>query len=113
MNSRGRSGRSKGGVSSLSEKNAKFRFAFRLSNKSSGEIPIYNYVSNDNPITYDRLKELSAKYGLDIPSNRAIWYYSFRNNKYRIVHLFFMYFMHLLPALLVDTVAFCMGKQPK
>ncbi|EFN84876.1 Fatty acyl-CoA reductase 1 [Harpegnathos saltator] len=85
----------------------------RQNNKTSGEIPIYNYVSTDNPITYDQLKDLSAKYGLDIPSNRAIWYYSFRNNKHRIVHLFFVYFMHLLPALLVDTVTFCMGRQPR
>ncbi|XP_032678741.1 fatty acyl-CoA reductase wat isoform X2 [Odontomachus brunneus] len=85
----------------------------RLNNKTSGEIPIYNYVSTDNPITYDQLKEMSAKYGLEIPSNRAIWYYSFRNNKYKIVHLFFVYFMHLLPALLVDTATICMGRQPK
>lgn len=85
----------------------------RLNNKSHGDIPIYNYVSKDNAITYDELKEMSSKYGLDIPSTRAIWYYSFRNNKHRMVHLFFVYFWHLFPALLVDTATVCMGKQPR
>ncbi|XP_012528500.1 fatty acyl-CoA reductase wat isoform X2 [Monomorium pharaonis] len=85
----------------------------RTNNKSRNDIPIYNYVSTDNPITYDELKEMSAKYGLDIPSSRAVWYYSFRNNKHRLVHLFFVYFWHLLPALLVDTATVCIGRQPR
>ncbi|KAL6427488.1 hypothetical protein ACFW04_008770 [Cataglyphis niger] len=85
----------------------------RSNNKSHSDIPIYNYVSKDNPITYDELKVLSSKYGLETPSTKAIWYYSFRNNKHRIVHLFFVYFCHLLPALLVDTVTVCTGRQPR
>ncbi|KAL0100178.1 hypothetical protein PUN28_019540 [Cardiocondyla obscurior] len=56
---------------------------------------------------------MSSKYGLEIPSCRAVWYYSFRNNKHRIVHLFFVYFWHLLPALLVDTATVCIGRQPR
>ena len=86
---------------------------FRLNNNSYSEIPIYNYVSKDNPITFDDLKELSEKYGFETPTNKAIWYYSFRNTKYRLVHLFFVYFCHLLPALLVDAATVCMGKQPR
>jgi len=57
---------------------------FRTNNKSHSDIPIYNYVATDNPITYDELKEMSSKYGLEIPSTRAVWYYSFRNNKHRL-----------------------------
>lgn len=86
---------------------------FRSNNKSRSDIPIYNYVSTDNPITYDELKEMSSKYGLETPSIRAVWYYSFRNNKHRIIHLFFVYFCHLLPALLVDTATVCIGRQPR
>ncbi|GAB1866560.1 Fatty acyl-CoA reductase [Camponotus japonicus] len=85
----------------------------RSNDKSHSDIPIYNYVSKDNPITFDQLKDMSSKYGLEIPSTRAIWYYSFRNNKHRIVHLFFVYFCHLFPALLVDTATVCMGRQPR
>ncbi|XP_011315369.1 putative fatty acyl-CoA reductase CG5065 [Fopius arisanus] len=81
--------------------------------RTQREIPLYNYVSQDNAITYDDLKIMSAKYGIEYPTVRAIWYYSFRNNKYRIVHLFFIYFFHLLPALLIDAATVCMGKRPR
>nr|XP_050855596.1 uncharacterized protein LOC127066212 [Vespula vulgaris] len=81
--------------------------------RSNEDTPIYNYVSKDNPITYDELKDMSAKYGLLVPTKESIWYYSFRNTKYRLVHLFYVYFLHLLPALVIDTVALCMGKQPR
>ncbi|XP_034951190.1 fatty acyl-CoA reductase wat-like [Chelonus insularis] len=81
--------------------------------RSKKEIPVYNYVSQDNPITYEDLKVMSQKYGLNYPTTRAIWYYSFRNNKYRIVHLFFVYFFHLLPALFIDAATLCMGKRAR
>ncbi|XP_015180790.1 PREDICTED: fatty acyl-CoA reductase 1-like isoform X2 [Polistes dominula] len=82
-------------------------------NPRPSQDPIYNYVSKDNPITYDELKNMSAKYGLLTPTMESIGYYSFRNNKHRLVHLFYVYFVHLLPALIIDTVALCIGKQPK
>ncbi|KAJ8688432.1 hypothetical protein QAD02_024227 [Eretmocerus hayati] len=86
----------------------------KQNNKHSNDIPVYNYVStDDNPLTWDQLKVMSAKYGLDIPTSRAVWYYSFRNTKSKIVHLFYIYFLHLLPALLVDAVTLCVGKQPR
>ncbi|KAL2719271.1 fatty acyl-CoA reductase wat-like isoform X2, partial [Vespula squamosa] len=81
--------------------------------RSSEDIPIYNYVSKDNTITYDGLKVMSVKYALLIPAKEAIWYLSFRNTKYWPVHLFYMYFLHFLPALIIDTVAFCLGKRPR
>ncbi|XP_051171885.1 fatty acyl-CoA reductase wat-like isoform X2 [Leptopilina boulardi] len=82
-----------------------------LDKESTNEIPIYNFVSKDNPVTWDELKEMSEKYGIEVPSIRSVWYYSFRNNKYRLIHLFYVYFFHLLPALLVDAICICMGKQ--
>ncbi|KAL2734726.1 fatty acyl-CoA reductase wat-like isoform X2 [Vespula maculifrons] len=81
--------------------------------RSSEEIPIYNYVSKDNPITFEELKDMSAKYMLSVPTNEAIWYYSFRNTKYRPIHLFYTCFLHLLPAFIIDMIALCMIKQPR
>ncbi|KAG7201488.1 hypothetical protein KM043_004247 [Ampulex compressa] len=89
------------------------REANEMYEKTHSDIPIYNYVSQDNPITYDDLKVMSAKHGINMPTSRAIWYYSFRNNKHRIVHLFYVYFLHLLPAFLMDTATLCVGKQPR
>ncbi|OXU24628.1 hypothetical protein TSAR_006068 [Trichomalopsis sarcophagae] len=86
----------------------------KKNNKNSNEIPVYNYVySQENAITWDDLKDMSAKYGLDLPTTRAVWYYSFRNTKSKLVHLFFIYFLHLLPALIVDTATLCIGKTPR
>ncbi|XP_035739081.1 fatty acyl-CoA reductase wat-like isoform X1 [Vespa mandarinia] len=95
--------------------NALIASAWDIANnkRSNEDTPIYNYISKDNPITYDELKDMSAKYGLLIPTKESIWYYSFRNTKYRPIHLFYVYFLHLLPALIIDTVALCMGKQPR
>ncbi|CAD1478132.1 unnamed protein product, partial [Heterotrigona itama] len=81
--------------------------------ETENDIPVYNYVSKDNPITYDQLKVLSEKYGLQFPTSRAIWYYSFRNNKHKIIHLMYVYLLHLLPALLIDTITLCLGKEPR
>lgn len=77
------------------------------------QVPIYNYVSKDNSITNNKLKVLSEKYGFEFPTGKAIWYYSFRYNKHKIIHFFYVYFLHLLPALLIDTVTLCLGKQPR
>ncbi|XP_043286816.1 fatty acyl-CoA reductase wat-like [Venturia canescens] len=85
----------------------------KKTNCNSDEIPIYNYVSKDNPITFDELKDLSAKHGIEYPSSKAIWYYSFRNNKYKIIHLLYVYFLHLLPAIVIDGATMCIGKQPR
>ncbi|XP_076750890.1 fatty acyl-CoA reductase wat [Xylocopa sonorina] len=79
----------------------------------SSDVPIYNYVSIDNPITYEQIKLLSEKYGLEFPTGKAIWYYSFRNTKHKIIHLFYIYLLHLLPALFVDAATLCLGKQPR
>ncbi|KAF7378687.1 hypothetical protein HZH66_015474 [Vespula vulgaris] len=80
--------------------------------RSKEDFPIYNYVSKDNPITFGKFLEMTLKYGELIPSEKALWCHSFKIIKYRPVHLFHVYFLHLLPALIIDTIAVCVGKQP-
>lgn len=87
-----------------------FLLIFR-NNKYSNAIPIYNYVAKDNLVTWDQFKELSAKYNL--PTIRAVWHSNFSNTSNKFVHQFYMYFLHLLPALIVDGIFYCIGKQPK
>ncbi|KAF7379271.1 hypothetical protein HZH68_017116 [Vespula germanica] len=76
------------------------------------EIPIYNFVSKENPINFEEITKLSKKYTLLLPTNDAIWYCSFRNIKCYPIYLLYTCFLHLLPALIVDTIAFCIGKKP-
>ncbi|XP_046837227.1 fatty acyl-CoA reductase wat-like [Vespa crabro] len=81
--------------------------------RSIEEIPIYNYTSMDNAITYEEFTKLSKKNIKLLPTNDAMWYISFWNIKYRSNHLIFTYFLHILPAILIDTIAFCTGKKPR
>ncbi|XP_048516238.1 fatty acyl-CoA reductase wat-like isoform X2 [Athalia rosae] len=82
-------------------------------NSNIADLPIYNFCSKDNPITWDELKEMSEKHGIEYPSIKAMWYYSFRNTKNRLLHLFYVYLLHLLPALIIDAATICVGKQPR
>jgi len=50
--------------------------------------------------------------GKEYPSVQILWYYCFRLNKYRILHNLYVVFLHLLPAIIVDTVARLIGKKP-
>ncbi|KAL2735637.1 fatty acyl-CoA reductase wat-like isoform X1, partial [Vespula squamosa] len=78
---------------------------------SKKEFPIYNYVSNDNLITLGEFIEMILKYGELIPSEKAIWCHNFKMTKYRLVYLFYVYFLHLLLALIINMIAVCAGKQ--
>ncbi|XP_035741473.1 fatty acyl-CoA reductase wat-like isoform X2 [Vespa mandarinia] len=81
--------------------------------RSIEEIPIYNYTSTDNPITYKELRKMSRKKLELLPTNEAIWYISFWNTKYRPIYLIYMYFLHILPAIIIDTISLCIGKKPR
>nr|XP_050868832.1 fatty acyl-CoA reductase wat-like isoform X4 [Vespula vulgaris] len=81
--------------------------------RSNDDVPIYNYVSKDNPITFEEMINMSLKNAISIPTMEAVWYCSFRNIKYRFVYTILIYILHLLPALIVDTFALCVGKQPR
>ncbi|XP_035741464.1 fatty acyl-CoA reductase wat-like isoform X1 [Vespa mandarinia] len=81
--------------------------------RSIEEIPIYNYTSMDNPITYEEFIKMSRKNIELLPTNEAIWYISFWNIKYRPIYLIYMYFLHILPAIIIDTISLCIGKKPR
>ncbi|CAG9770278.1 unnamed protein product [Ceutorhynchus assimilis] len=82
--------------------------------QKSYDIMVYNYESGkDQPINWGKFMHLSHHYGIEYPSTKAIWYYSFKLYKYYPVYLFWTFLLHTLPALLADTVLFCLGKQPR
>ncbi|XP_046837351.1 fatty acyl-CoA reductase wat-like isoform X2 [Vespa crabro] len=81
--------------------------------KSNEDIPIYNYVSKDNSFTFGSFLEKILTYGELVPSEKAIWCPIFDITKYRSMYLFYVYFLHLLPALIIDTLSLCTGKNPR
>lgn len=79
----------------------------------SGRTPIYNYVSScQNPITWRRFMKLNEYYGKQVPSTSILWYYMLFLNKYLFVHNVCVIFLHMIPAAIVDTLAFLSGRKP-
>ncbi|XP_071576188.1 fatty acyl-CoA reductase wat-like [Temnothorax nylanderi] len=75
--------------------------------------PIYNYVSIcQNPITWRRFIKLNELYGMQVPSIHFLWYYFFVPNKHKFVHDVCTIFLHLIPAIITDTVLFLSGRKP-
>ncbi|KAG5307268.1 FACR1 reductase, partial [Acromyrmex insinuator] len=76
-------------------------------------VPIYNYVSMcQNPITWKKFMKLNEQYGMQIPSTHVIWYYMFFLNKYKFMHNINVIILQMIPAVLVDTVLFLIGRKP-
>jgi fatty acyl-CoA reductase len=92
------------------EKNQPAKLTESLS--GADDTPILNYVSStQNPITWGQYMKFN-ECGLEFPSMRVMWYYCLELHKHRIVHNFCAVFLHFLPALIVDTAARLVGKEP-
>ncbi|KAK7576523.1 hypothetical protein V9T40_012809 [Parthenolecanium corni] len=83
-------------------------------NQDNREIQIFNYVSsNAKPLKWKDFMRYNEEAGKDVPSLLAIWVYSLTINKYKFVHQIYCIFLHLLPALIIDTYARIVGKEPR
>ncbi|KAK2588427.1 hypothetical protein KPH14_004426 [Odynerus spinipes] len=77
------------------------------------EIPIYNSVSSvQKPVTWGDFMHQNAVNGLEIPSEKVFWYYMLILNRYKFMHNVCVVFLHLLPAAVIDTLAYLTGKKP-
>ncbi|XP_060533433.1 fatty acyl-CoA reductase wat-like [Cylas formicarius] len=78
------------------------------------DLMIYNCISSaDNPVTWGEFQRLLIKYGVKYGSTKIIWYYgvfNLRRNLY--FHKICVFFLHTLPAYLVDIVLLLIGKKP-
>ncbi|XP_046473320.1 fatty acyl-CoA reductase wat-like isoform X1 [Neodiprion pinetum] len=77
------------------------------------DIPVYNYVSRpENSITWKRFYNLCNDYSHTKPSYSAIYYNSVALVKSKLVFVILDFFLHLIPALLIDALCRLIGKQP-
>ncbi|KAJ8961619.1 hypothetical protein NQ314_005909 [Rhamnusium bicolor] len=65
------------------------------------------------PINWNTFMDKSKGYGLCTPSTRAVWYYCFSLHKSYIMYLLSIFFLHIIPALIVDGALVCIGKSPR
>lgn len=76
--------------------------------------PIFNYVSSvENRITWGDFMKHNMEMIDRNPFSDAVWYISLRLTRSAILNNLYILFLHLIPALLVDTLAICLGRKPK
>ncbi|CAG9770823.1 unnamed protein product [Ceutorhynchus assimilis] len=81
--------------------------------KFDKEIPVYNYVSTpQNPMTWDDFEQLSSKHCKQIPSEKVIWHCMFKMRSNYYEHMIALFFLHTVPAHIVDFVLLCLRKKP-
>lgn len=77
-------------------------------------IPVYNCVSScDNKISWGTFMYKNKIYGLYVPSVKIYWYYIFLLNRYEFMQNLCVFFLHTLPAVIVDAIAYLLGKKPQ
>ncbi|XP_014479565.1 PREDICTED: fatty acyl-CoA reductase 1-like [Dinoponera quadriceps] len=75
--------------------------------------PIYNCVSSSqNPITWKKFMKINEKYGMRLASTKVFWYYMLFLEKYRFVYNIYKIFLHIIPAIIVDALAYLTGRKP-
>lgn len=77
------------------------------------KVPIYNYVSSpQNPINWGLFMKFNETYGITIPPIRAVWYYMLILNRYLLMHNICAFFLHTIPAIIFDGLAYLTGRKP-
>lgn len=56
--------------------------------------------------------EKNETYGLEVPSINCVWYYMLILNRYLFVHNVCIFFLHKIPAVIVDTLVYLAGRKP-
>lgn len=74
--------------------------------------PIYNYVSSvEKPLKWGDFKYYIEVHGTSVPPMKAMWYYFMTTHKTWLMHMICVYFLHYLPALIIDGLAKITGKE--
>ncbi|XP_003494079.1 fatty acyl-CoA reductase wat [Bombus impatiens] len=77
------------------------------------KIPVYNSVSScQKPISWGEFMKLNEIYGLIVPSTKVIWVYRLTLNRYLFLHNIYAFLLHIIPAIIVDTMAYLTGRTP-
>lgn len=75
-------------------------------------MPIYNYIFNENNVTYRAMFDLNPL-GFHTPLDQSIYYYSVITTKYEAVFTFVHTLFTIIPAYLMDTYASLRGRKTK
>ncbi|XP_059612936.1 fatty acyl-CoA reductase wat [Phlebotomus argentipes] len=74
------------------------------------ELPVYNYIYEENNLTWERYMHLAFE-GLHEPLDKALWYYAYYIVKWRPLYRVGAFFLHTIPAYILDLLSTIAGKQ--
>ncbi|KAH8351559.1 hypothetical protein KR059_007717, partial [Drosophila kikkawai] len=87
------------------------RFMLRESKAiGKSELPVYNYVSDVNNITWGEYMHLSRK-GFHEPFDKALWCFSYVIIPSKPLHCAIAFFLHNIPAYILDLIAMVTGQK--
>ncbi|XP_039486868.1 fatty acyl-CoA reductase wat [Drosophila santomea] len=87
------------------------RFELRESKvEGRAELPVYNYVSDANNITWGQYMHLSRK-GFHEPFDKALWCFSYVIIPSKPLHCAIAFFLHNIPAYILDLIAMVTGQK--
>lgn len=77
------------------------------------DIPVYNYVySTFKHLNWGKFFDDCSRLAELNPPEKAIWYMCFAFRPHPLHHELAIFFLHTVPAYVIDMVLFCMGKKP-
>lgn len=56
--------------------------------------------------------KINEIHGSEIPTHKSIWYYSLTLNRHLFIYKIYIFFLHIIPALIVDIVTYLIGRKP-
>ncbi|XP_015043113.2 fatty acyl-CoA reductase wat isoform X1 [Drosophila pseudoobscura] len=77
---------------------------------SKSELPVYNYVSDVNNITWGEYMRLSRN-GFHEPFDKALWCFSYVIIPSKPLHCAIAFFLHNIPAYILDLIAMVTGQK--
>ncbi|XP_030747448.1 fatty acyl-CoA reductase wat-like isoform X2 [Sitophilus oryzae] len=80
--------------------------------KFHSDVPVYNYVSSpENPLTWNEVQSLTIKHSREVPSEKIVWHYMFKMRSNYVEHNIAVFFLHTLPAYIIDFVLMCLRRR--
>ncbi|XP_068142322.1 fatty acyl-CoA reductase wat [Drosophila tropicalis] len=77
---------------------------------AKSELPVYNYVSDKNNITWGQYMKLSRQ-GFHEPFDKALWCFSYVIIPSKPLHCAIAFFLHNIPAYILDLIAMVTGQK--
>ncbi|XP_013135901.1 PREDICTED: fatty acyl-CoA reductase 1-like [Papilio polytes] len=87
--------------------------AWDTAKKTTTEPKIYTITSNRNPITWDSYSHIVRNVGPNFASPKVVWSPFAIETKSESIYLIFTWLLHFIPAYIIDSICFLMGKPRK